>query len=76
MCSTFPPTDGARPRPELAEMFETRRGKLLPYRYFKPRRMTQGVGKKFTDAAVLEAGGPDHYPAAARFYLIENGSIF
>lgn len=35
-----------------------------------------GRGIKFTDAAVLEAGGSDHYPVAARFRVIGNGSIF
>ncbi len=30
--------------PELAEMFKARLGKLYPHRYFKPGRMTQGMG--------------------------------
>lgn len=64
--------------PELAEMFKIRFGKRYPHRYFKPGRMTQGVGiasrHPLLDGTVLTLG-LTYLPAVSATVRTESGLI-
>lgn len=64
--------------PQLADAFKARLGKRYPHRYFKPGRMTQGVGiasrYPLSDGEVLKLG-LNFLPAVAATVRTKSGAV-